>query len=72
MRPKTNPPAPVQPATPAAYVAAQEWWNLMTADDFETVRFVDGEPEYSGSPLDTVFTSHFILYPGCLEDELPF
>ena len=68
MRPKTNPPAPVQPTTPAAYVAAQEWWNLMTADDFETVRFVDGEPEYSGGPetsphpLDEVFTSHFILY----------
>lgn len=66
MRPKTNPPAPVQPTTPAAYVAAQEWWNLMTAEDFETVRFVDGEVEYTGSPdpspLDEVYTSEFILY----------
>lgn len=61
-------PAPVTPFTPAAFAAAQEWWSLMYPEDFETVCFVDGEPEYSGlpntepNPLDEVFTSRFILY----------
>lgn len=61
-------PLPTQPATPAEYATAQDWWSLMYPEDFETVRFVDGEPEYSGGPetsphpLDEVFTSHFILY----------
>lgn len=65
-------PLPTQPATAAEFVTAQDWWSLMYPDDFETVRFVDGEPEYSGKPLDTVFTSHFVLYPGVPDEELPF
>jgi len=61
-------PLPTQPATAAEYATAQDWWSLMYPEDFEAVRFVDGEPEYSGGPetsphpLDEVFTSHFILY----------
>lgn len=56
-----------QPATAAEYADAQDLWSLMYPE-FEAVRFVDGEPEYSGKletslhPLDEVFTSHFILY----------